>query len=262
MLQKNVYVVANSEKRLLYACEHDRLDDQNSFLDNTYHSTWFTVRSVARYASLVQEKRWNCCIMEHVPSYSQDWTDTISRVLCAFNSQLYKGRHPLDNIGMVINIWAKVLRWWCHHISTCHHYVISFLSTFTHCSSYHYSYTWVQFYQYITTVPLFSRTQSSILGPRWLEYNNIFFILMFTVALLLGYGPHKHICSGIILWDSPFPKAWWYQLLCLVWQHEGSSASSSPMALYGRIRRLPPYTPYNSPSWLWRQTLHYHLCSI
>ena len=61
---------------------------------------------------------------------------------------------------------SMLLRWWCHHISTRHHYVISFLSTFTHCSSYHYSYTWVQFYQYITTVMLFTRTQSSTLGPR------------------------------------------------------------------------------------------------
>jgi len=50
---RRVYiVVANSEKCLLYAWEHDRLDDQNSFLDNTYHSTWFTVRPVARYAPL------------------------------------------------------------------------------------------------------------------------------------------------------------------------------------------------------------------
>jgi len=38
-----------------------------------------------------------------------------------------------------------VLRWWCHHISTRHYYVISFLSTFTHCLSYHYSYTWVHY---------------------------------------------------------------------------------------------------------------------
>ena len=48
MLQKSVYDVANSEKCLLYAYEHDKLDDQISFLDNTYHSTWFTYRPVAR----------------------------------------------------------------------------------------------------------------------------------------------------------------------------------------------------------------------
>jgi len=45
----------------------------------------------------------------------------------------------------------------------------------------------IQSYQYITTVTLFTRTQSSTLGPRWLEYNNIFFIPTFTVALLLHY---------------------------------------------------------------------------
>jgi len=44
----------------------------------------------------------------------------------------------------------------------------------------------IQSYQYITTVTLFTRTQSSTLGPRWLEYNNIFFIPTFTVALLLS----------------------------------------------------------------------------
>ena len=44
----------------------------------------------------------------------------------------------------------------------------------------------IQSYQYITTVTLFTRTQSSTLGPRWLEYNNVFFIPMFTVALLLS----------------------------------------------------------------------------
>jgi len=142
----------------------------------------------------------------------------------------------------------------------------------------------IQSYQYITTVTLFTRTQSSTLGPRCviscsdlftylpsLRYSvlgDLSIIIISSLSqrsllpLLLGYGPHKRIRSGIILRDSPFPKAQWYQLLCLVWQHEGSLASSSPMALCGRIRRLPPYTPYNSPSWLWRQTLCYHLCSI
>jgi len=113
----------------------------------------------------------------------------------------------------------------------------------------------------LTTVILFTRPQSLTLSPSWLEYNIIFFIPTFTVALLSSYGPARPICSGIILWYSPIPKAQWYQLLCLVWQHEGSSASSSPIALCER-EKIAPYTLYDSPSWLWRQALCYHLCSI
>ena len=105
-----------------------------------------------------------------------------------------------------------VLRWWCHHISTCHHYIISFLSTFTHCLSYHYSYTWVQFYQYITIVTLFSRTQSSTLGPRCvISCSDLFTYLPSLWHLVLG-------CKGdwgTRLQENPQRLGWgsWRDLL-------------------------------------------------
>ena len=57
----------------------------------------------------VQEKRWNRCITEHAASYSLDLPNTISRVLCSFNSPSNKGSRREENIGMVINIWTKDL---------------------------------------------------------------------------------------------------------------------------------------------------------